>query len=689
MKSIKAKILVGVITVAVAGAIAIGGVACGLSYKSTMDTLKATLEPSAQIAAITIEEKLQNYWAILSEAAALDVFHQKEPEDPDIIRRSNAIAERNEFIRVGKVDVNGWASTGEDISQEDYFQKCKQENRNVIYEVTISTVDGNPIIVFMSPIQTNGQFDGCVYGVIDAGFLSEIVSNIHMGKEGEAYVLDRNGNVIGHSNPTKVIEQVNTIEEAKSDSSLQPLAQLHEKMLAGEKGFGTYTYEGEAKLFGYAPISGEQSWSIGVAAHQDEFLADLYISIIAIVAIVVAVSGAGVIVAFAMARSVSRPIKQCVDRLALLEQGNLSAPVPEVTTKDETALLLGSLGRTISKLNIVVEDISYHMKEMAKGNFQEDIAIQYEGDFVAIQTAITDIHISLNNTLSQIREAAQEVSNGADQVSNGAQSLSQGVTEQAGSVEELAATITDISNQVQSNAQNAQAASEKASEVGENMQLSNQKMQDMIRAMDEINSTSDEISKIIKTIEDIAFQTNILALNAAVEAARAGTAGKGFAVVADEVRNLASKSAEASKNTSSLIERSLSAVKNGTEIANETAQSLLYAVERASYVVGLIDEIAEASNQQAKSVEQVTIGVNQISEVIQTNSATSEESAAASEELSGQSHLMQQLVGRFQLNGMDAGMMNGNYYGKDTSVPSEDSYSWNDFNDYSQPNDKY
>ena len=154
MKSIKAKILVGVITVAVAGAIAIGGVACGLSYKSTMDTLKATLEPSAQIAAITIEEKLQNYWAILSEAAALDVFHQKEPEDPDIIRRSNAIAERNEFIRVGKVDVNGWASTGEDISQEDYFQKCKQENRNVISEVTISTVNGNPIIVFMSPIQT-------------------------------------------------------------------------------------------------------------------------------------------------------------------------------------------------------------------------------------------------------------------------------------------------------------------------------------------------------------------------------------------------------------------------------------------------------------------------------------------------------------------------------------------------------
>ena len=156
-----------------------------------------------------------------------------------------------------------------------------------------------------------------------------------------------------------------------------------------------------------------------------------------------------------------------------------------------------------------------------------------------------------------------------------------------------------------------------------------------------------------------------------------------------KIRNLASKSAEASKNTSSLIERSLSAVKNGIEIANETAQSLLYAVERASYVVGLIDEIAEASNQQAKSVEQVTIGVNQISEVIQTNSATSEESAAASEELSGQSHLMQQLVGRFQLNGMDAGMMNGNYYGKDTSVPSEDSYSWNDFNDYSQPNDKY
>lgn len=263
--------------------------------------------------------------------------------------------------------------------------------------------------------------------------------------------------------------------------------------------------------------------------------------------------------------------------------------------------------------------------------------------------AMRDINGRLSSTLSQINQAANQVSAGSDQVSSGAQALSQGATEQASSVEELAATITDISGQVKSNAESALNAKEKSEMAGTEIAASNQKMQELIAAMEEISKSSQEIGKVIKTIEDIAFQTNILALNAAVEAARAGAAGKGFAVVADEVRNLASKSADAAKSTTALIEGAITAVSNGTQLVDVTAKSLLSVVTGTQEVASIVNDISTASAEQASSIAQVTQGIDQISSVVQTNSATAEESAAASEELSGQAQMLNNLVGQFKL----------------------------------------
>ena len=354
-------------------------------------------------------------------------------------------------------------------------------------------------------------------------------------------------------------------------------------------------------------------------------------------------------IALFVARSISRPVKVCADRLELLAQGDLHTKVPDSDAKDETGVMLHSLKTTTDFLNLIIGEIDRGLGEMASGNLDISSDVDFKGDFDTLKNSINTIVVSLNDTLGQINVASDQVSAGSDQVSSGAQALSQGATEQASSVQELAATITEISQQVKDNAQNANSASTKMTETSDDLGKSNEKMQQLITAMDQISKSSQEIGKVIKTIEDIAFQTNILALNAAVEAARAGAAGKGFAVVADEVRNLASKSAEAAKGTTSLIEGAIQAVANGTTLADDTAKSLSLVVTTAHEVTDIVDTISKASAEQANAITQVTMGVDQISSVVQTNSATAEESAAASEELSGQAAMLKSLVSKFKL----------------------------------------
>ena len=357
-----------------------------------------------------------------------------------------------------------------------------------------------------------------------------------------------------------------------------------------------------------------------------------------------------VLVEVRVIRGIRIPVEQIEEAAVKMAQGDLSAQL-DYTSKDEFGVLSDQVRKMVHKLKSIIADENAFLKKLADGDYRVESLCpeEYVGEFYPVLVSFNTIADQLNDTFYQISTSADQVSSGAEQVSNGAQTLAQGATEQASSVEELSASINDVSGQVTQNAEAAKLASDKAGDVGTEMEASNQKMQEMIQAMSEISQSSSEIGKIIKTIEDIAFQTNILALNAAVEAARAGTAGKGFAVVADEVRNLASKSAEASKNTSTLIERSIKAVENGTYIADETAQALLKTVEGAEEVTRIINRIAEASDRQANAIGQITVGIDQISSVVQSNSATSEESAAASQELSSQAQVLKNLVSAVHL----------------------------------------
>lgn len=358
------------------------------------------------------------------------------------------------------------------------------------------------------------------------------------------------------------------------------------------------------------------------------------------------------VTALFISRSISKPVGEMAEVAKKMAEGNLNEQI-HVDSTNEIGQLAAALSKSNASIRAYIADITKSLNKIASGDLTAATSnLNYVGDYKEISKAYLVILKSLNDTLSQINQSSQQVTVGSEQVSNGAQALAQGAAEQASSVEELSASITEISEHVQKNAEHAVNASKNVNHVTAEIEVSNQHMSDMITAMSQINASSSEIRKIIKTIEDIAFQTNILALNAAVEAARAGEAGKGFAVVADEVRSLASKSSEAAKNTTVLIENSMKQVENGTQIADQTAKSLLNVVESAKAVADTVEKISQASIHQSESISQVTLGVEQISSVVQTNSATAEESAAASEELSGQAQTMKTLVGRFKLKDM-------------------------------------
>ena len=654
MKSIKTKIILVIVILVAVSSVGLGALGVIMNTQSAMGSLESSMDELANISADRIYYQIKAYENVAIEAGTNSVL-ASETATPE---QKRAVLDQyvSSFgmTRGNITDKNGQSIDNDtNIGDRDYFKQI-MNGETVISDPVVSTQTGKISYIIGAPVWKNGvagsQVIGAVYFVPEENFLNEIVSSISVGQSGYAYLINQEGTVIAHKDSSLVMTE-NSIQKAETDPALKDIAALEAKAVAGETGFGSYTWQGVSKVVSYAPIPEMNGWSVCVTADQSEFMSATNTALVITLVIVACMIVAGILIAIRVGNSVGRPIKACSDRLALMVEGDLTTEIPQTNSKDELHVLTQASNELVKEINKIIMDIGYLLGEMAEGNFdiRSTTYESYIGDFEPILLSIRKLNRNLSNTMRQINESADQVSNGASQVAQGSQALAQGATEQASSVQELSASINMIANQVNENAKNASEVNSIVAQVGAKLNECHQQMTEMVGAMGDISDASVEIGKIIKAIEDIAFQTNILALNAAVEAARAGEAGKGFAVVADEVRNLASKSSEAAKNTTQLIEHSIQTVEVGQTLANQTAQSLTEVVSGAEKVSENVEKIARANEEQATAADQISQGVEQISAVVQNNSATAEQSAAASEELSGQAEILNGLVAKFQL----------------------------------------
>jgi len=655
MKSIRAKITLCMILTVLVALATVGIVSIKLNYDSTLDTVELMMGESATLASQRVQQEITAYMNVAMDTGCIP---QLSDENTSIEEKQSIISQRvlmHNFQRGNIIGLDGISIfDGKDYNDREYVQKAMAGDI-YISEPLISKITGEFSIMVAAPIWKDGIPDSTVAGVVyfvpPETFLNDIVSSIHVSENGRAYMINKNGDTIADHTLDTIMSQ-NIEAEAQDDSSLKELADLHIKMRQGEEGFGSYeTNQNEAYFIAYAPVENTDGWSLAITAPHMDYLSSTYSGSYLTIILLAAFMVVSCIVAMMLSTSISTPMKACAKRMLALVKGDLDSPVPDVRTKDETGMLATATGEMIQGLRTIIGDVDYLLKEMSGLNLDVHTKNEnaYVGGFQNILLSIRHLRNDLSDILRQINQSADQVSSGSSQVSSGAQSLSQGATEQASAVEELAASIGDISHQVTDTAASATEAKNQTNYMENQVDVCCQKMQELTHAMAEIQHSSDEIGKIIKTIEDIAFQTNILALNAAVEAARVGEAGKGFAVVADEVRSLAAKSAEASQNTSALIAHSIETVHKGTQFADHTSAALQEVVSSMRNMLDSISKIATASHDQSDAVAQISIGIDQIASVVQTTSATAEESAATSQQLSAEAQSLKQLVDRFTL----------------------------------------
>lgn len=639
----------------------------GLRGSETInDVMGAQLNAEAKAAANEVNTFFERYYGISECLAATQIIRDTTTEDVEGgIRAHNLYGSLLETLRLiqqdNAEDINYvWVanfSSGEllqsdgtvfdseqiDFSTRSWYQLVSEKQETIATEAYATLNSDTLMITVASPVFADGKMVGVVGIDLNMDHLNQQLSALKVGESGYITLYDSSNQIIFHPDSSLI----NTSAEDANYSSNMLDAILNKTDIKAI----LYTRNG-TEYYGSTNVIDSLGYTVLGVMPVTEFTAQTS----AIVRVlIIGMIFCGIILAVVcvfIALSTTKPLKRLNVDVGQLADGELDVTV-DTRGRDEVAEVGMNVARIVHRLKeyiLYIDEISVVLNQIGAGNLMFTLQHEYAGEFSKVKAALLNIRRTLTETLTSIAQSADQVNAGSEQISIGAQTLAQGATEQASSVQELSSAVQELSGQATKEAEKAVEAGRSLEQIKNEVEQSNVQMDTLRKAMEDISVQSTAIRGIIKTIDDIAFQTNILALNAAVEAARAGAAGKGFAVVADEVRSLASKSAEAAKKTNDLIENSVQAVERGEELTKLTAEKLSIVTDGTKQVAQTIDAVASAYHDQADKLSEISLGVEQIANVVQTNSATAEESAAASEELSGQANMMHQQIAHFKLD---------------------------------------